>query len=41
MGFEPATFAVRVFDATMGRRFCRRWTQDALDGLARATGGPG
>jgi hypothetical protein len=32
---------VRVFDATMGRRFCRGWTEDALDGLARATGRPG
>ncbi|MDQ6914771.1 MAG: SRPBCC family protein [Actinomycetota bacterium] len=41
MGFEPMTFSVRVFDATIGRRFCRRWTEDALEGLARATRGSG
>ena len=38
MGFEPTTLPVRLFDATMGRRFFRRWTEEALEGLARAVG---
>jgi hypothetical protein len=40
IGFEPTRLSVRVFDATLGRRFCRRWTEDALDGLARAVDAP-
>ena len=36
IGFEPMSFMVRAFDATVGKRYCKRWTEDALDGLCEA-----
>jgi len=36
MGFEPNSLLVRVVDATVGKRYCRRWTEQALDGLNEA-----
>lgn len=38
LGLEPAGMMVRLFDATLGGRYCRRWTEDALDGLREAVG---
>jgi Polyketide cyclase / dehydrase and lipid transport len=38
IGFEPTSFMVRAFDATVGKRYCKRWTEDALDGLRGAVG---
>lgn len=36
-GLEPAGMMVRLFDATLGGRYCRRWTEEALEGLREAT----
>jgi hypothetical protein len=36
IGMEPARLSDRVFDLTIGKRYFRRWTDDALDGLASA-----
>src|SRR3954454_2220073 len=36
IGMEPTSFMVKAFDATAGRRYCKRWSQDALDGLREA-----
>jgi uncharacterized protein YndB with AHSA1/START domain len=36
MGFEPNSLLVRVVDVTVGKRYCRRWTEQALDGLDAA-----
>jgi uncharacterized protein YndB with AHSA1/START domain len=36
IGMEPASFMARTFDSTVGRRYCKRWAQDALDGLRDA-----
>jgi carbon monoxide dehydrogenase subunit G len=35
-GMEPTTVRTRVFDATMGKRYFRRWTDDAVDRLQAA-----
>ena len=37
MGFEPTSLMVRIADVTVGKRYCRRWTGEALDGLRAAT----
>jgi uncharacterized protein YndB with AHSA1/START domain len=36
IGLSPTRMSERVFDAAMGKRYCRRWTDDALDALADA-----
>jgi uncharacterized protein YndB with AHSA1/START domain len=36
IGLEPTGLMVRAFDATVGKRYCKRWTEDALDGLQAA-----
>ena len=36
MGCEPNSLLFRVVDATVGKRYCRRWTEQALDGLNAA-----
>jgi uncharacterized protein YndB with AHSA1/START domain len=36
IGIEPAALSMRVFDVTMGKRYCRRWTDEALDALQEA-----
>ena len=36
IGLEPASMFTRLFDVTVGGRYCRRWTEDALDGLREA-----
>jgi len=36
IGLEPFRLQDRVFDAAVGKRYFRRWTDDALDGLADA-----
>jgi hypothetical protein len=36
IGMDPARLSDRVFDITIGKRYFRRWTDDALDGLASA-----
>ena len=36
-GMEPSTLKFRFFDATLGKRFFRRLTETALDGLRDAT----
>ncbi|HEY8638557.1 MAG TPA: SRPBCC family protein [Solirubrobacteraceae bacterium] len=36
IGFEPRTVIVRLADATVGRRYCRRWTEEAIEGLQAA-----
>jgi len=37
-GLEPTGMMVRLFDATLGGRYCRRWTEEALEGLREAVG---
>ena len=39
-GLDPTGMMVRLFDATLGGRYCRRWTEDALDGLKQAVTSP-
>jgi uncharacterized protein YndB with AHSA1/START domain len=36
IGLEPSGFMVRAFDAALGKRYCKRWTEDAIDGLRAA-----
>jgi len=36
IGFEPTGLMTRAFDAAVGKRYCKRWTEDALDGLCAA-----
>ncbi|HXH23825.1 MAG TPA: hypothetical protein VNI78_01170, partial [Vicinamibacterales bacterium] len=36
MGMEPRRTGDRVFDAMLGRRYFRRWSQQALDALREA-----
>jgi Polyketide cyclase / dehydrase and lipid transport len=36
IGLEPTGLMVRAFDVTVGKRYCKRWTEDALDGLRAA-----
>jgi uncharacterized protein YndB with AHSA1/START domain len=36
IGLSPTRMSERVFDLAMGKRYCRRWTDDALDALADA-----
>jgi uncharacterized protein YndB with AHSA1/START domain len=40
-GMEPAGFGYRVFDATAGRIFFRRWLEQSLEALAREVAGAG
>jgi Polyketide cyclase / dehydrase and lipid transport len=40
IGFEPTSLMVRAVDATVGKRYCKRWTEDALDGLRAAVNRP-
>jgi uncharacterized protein YndB with AHSA1/START domain len=38
MGMEPKTLGNRIFDAALGRRYFRRWSEQSLNSLAaRAT----
>lgn len=34
MGMEPKTLGNRIFDATLGRRYFRRWSEQSLNSLA-------
>jgi hypothetical protein len=34
MGMEPKKLGVRLFDATLGRRYFRRWTEQSLNALS-------
>ena len=36
IGFEPTGLMMRAFDAAVGKRYCKRWTEDALAGLRAA-----
>ena len=36
MGFEPRTPMVRIIDMTVAKRYLRRWTDQALEGLQGA-----
>jgi uncharacterized protein YndB with AHSA1/START domain len=36
-GIEPTSAKLKVFDSTIGKRYFRRWTNQALDGLREAT----
>ena len=38
MGMEPKYLGVRLFDATMGRSYFRRWSEQSLDALGEAAG---
>jgi hypothetical protein len=33
MGMEPKSLGIRVFDATLGRRYFRRWSEQSLSAL--------
>ena len=39
-GMEPMNLRYRVFDATMGRMYFRRWLDQSLDALGRKVAGP-
>lgn len=39
MGMEPTRLSYRLFDKTMGSRYFRSWSHQALDALREATGG--
>ena len=41
MGMEPRSPGLRLFDASIGRRYFRRWSEQSLDGLAEAAGRQG
>jgi hypothetical protein len=36
IGLEPTGLIVRAFDVAVGKRYCKRWTEGALDGLRAA-----
>ena len=36
-GMEPASVMYRAFDATVGRTYFRRWLEQSLEALAKAT----
>lgn len=36
MGMEPQRIGHRVFDAALGKRYFRRWTEQSLEALQRA-----
>jgi Polyketide cyclase / dehydrase and lipid transport len=36
MGMDPKAFSYKVFDATVGRRFFKRWAEESIDALERA-----
>ena len=36
MGMDPLHLGVRIFDATIGKLYFRRWSEQSLDGLAEA-----
>jgi uncharacterized protein YndB with AHSA1/START domain len=38
LGMIPASASMRAFDRVMGRRYFRRWSEQAIDGLRRASG---
>jgi len=38
LGMIPASTSMRAFDLVMGRRYFRRWSEAAIDGLRRASG---
>ena len=40
MGMEPVELGHRVFDATLGHLYFRRWTEQSLDGLGEAVRAP-
>jgi len=40
MGMEPRTVGTRVFDTVIGRMYFRRWLEQSIDALRRATGKP-
>jgi hypothetical protein len=35
MGIHPPALRYRLFNKTVGRRFIKRWAEDAIDGLRR------
>jgi hypothetical protein len=37
MGMQPARASDRVFDATLGRSYFRRWSKDSLAALQEAS----
>jgi uncharacterized protein YndB with AHSA1/START domain len=39
-GMEPTGLVYRVFDATAGRMYFRRWLDQSLDALSAKVGGP-
>jgi hypothetical protein len=41
MGMEPRTTGLRVFDATAGRLYFRRWLEQSVDALKAAVEGKG
>ncbi len=38
MGMEPRHLGLRLFDASVGRRYFRRWSEQSLDALVQAAG---
>jgi len=38
LGMIPASTSMRAFDLVRGRRYFRRWSEAAIDGLRRASG---
>jgi uncharacterized protein YndB with AHSA1/START domain len=38
MGMAPTSASMRAFDLVLGRRYFRRWSEQAIDGLRRASG---
>jgi uncharacterized protein YndB with AHSA1/START domain len=36
IGIDPVGLSTQLFDVAMGKRYCRRWTDEALDSLADA-----
>ena len=40
MGMQPRTASTRFFDTVIGRMYFRRWLEQSIDALRRATGKP-
>jgi uncharacterized protein YndB with AHSA1/START domain len=39
IGIDPIGVPEKLFNAAMGKRYCRRWTDEALDALGQAAEG--
>ena len=37
MGIDPRNFGTRVFDVATGKRYVRRWSEESLDALRKAS----